>query len=112
MTVDYDNFKGNNPVTLVPGGAGVDLQFTAVTPDAAEGASLDFQADPAGSVTLEASINGNLILTEAFNSANPRAMRQNFPGAFLNAGGNVLTVAHAGGADDITLKSFTVLYKR
>jgi hypothetical protein len=111
MPVDYDNFKGNNPVTLVPGGGGVDLQFTAVNPDAAESASLEFQANPAGSVTIEASINNNLILTEGFNSANPRGMRQNFPGAFLNAGGNVLTVTHAAGTNDITLKSFTVLYK-
>ncbi len=110
MAVDYDNLQGN-PITLVPGGGGVNLQFNIINP-LADSASLELQADPAGSVTLEASVNGNLVLTEAFNSDNPRAIRQNFPGGFLNPGANQLTVTHAAGTNNITLKSFTVLYKR
>jgi len=72
---------------------------------------LTLMVNPEGSATLEAKVNGQVILTQSFDSEPKRARQEDISGSHLNSARNTLTVIKTAGTGDLHLSDSKVVYK-
>jgi len=85
--------------------------FTATDVSAGSRSVLMFRVNPDGNATLEVTLNGTSVLTQAFDTEPQRSWHEVIEANLLKETGNVLTVSRTSGSGSLTVSDLVLMFQ-